>query len=203
VIDTLSHASRDPALASAALAAVRGSLSAAEPLDATAAEAIVRAAARNGDAALWDRLHRAETEATSPADRYRYLYALAYFEDPALIDRGLNLALSPAIRSQDAPSFLAGFLANTAARPRAWSFIKQHWTELAPKVTISLGDVRLVESLGAFCDVAARDDIRSFFATRKLPAATRALGQTIESIDNCVSLRQKQTPELAKWLGTS
>jgi hypothetical protein len=92
---------------------------------------------------------------------------------------------------------------NPTARPRAWEFIKQHWTELAPKVTISFGDVQLVQALGASCDAAARDDIKRFFSADKLPAASSALDQTIESIDNCMALRLKQAPELMEWLRTT
>ena len=86
------------------------------------------------------------------------------------------------------------------ARPRAWAFIKQHWNELAPKTTIAGGDARLVESLGAFCDARSRDDIKDFFKTHKLPAASRALDQTIERINNCIAMKDRETPAVATWL---
>ena len=140
--------------------------------------------------------------ANSPAERYRYLYALGLFEDPPLIDRGLNFSLTPDLRSQDMPSFLSTFLGNPAARARAWAFVKQHWSEVGPKVTISGGDVRLAESLGAFCDARSRDDIKDFFKTHNLPAASRALDQTLERINNCIAMKQKETPAVATWLAT-
>ena len=84
--------------------------------------------------------------------------------------------------------------------PEAWRFIKEHWTELEPKITISLGDVRLVEGLGVFCDAASRDDIRAFFTVHKLPAAARALDQTIERINNCMALKEQQSAPLTAWL---
>src|SRR5262245_3677470 len=157
-------------------------------------------AARHGDKALWDELLRASQKATSPDERYRYLYTLGAFEDSALIDRGLNFALTPDLRSQDAATFLAAFLENPVARPRAWAFIKQHWTQLAPKVTISLGDVRLVEALGAFCDPKSRDEIKDFFKAHPLPAASRALDQTLERINSCIAMKDKESPDAAKWL---
>ena len=78
--------------------------------------------------------------------------------------------------------------------------MKEHWTELEPKITISLGDAYLVSSLAAFCDAGTRDDIKTFFAAHKLPSAARTLNQTIERIDNCIELREKQTPALSEWL---
>jgi aminopeptidase N/puromycin-sensitive aminopeptidase len=142
----------------------------------------------------------AMTRATSPDERDRYLYALADFRDPALIDRGLQYSLSPQLRSQDTAIYLGQFFQNPAARGRAWAFVKQRWSELEPKITISLGDVNLVSSLSAFCDAGTRDDIKAFFAAHKLPSAARTLSQTIERIDNCIDLREKQGPVLAQWL---
>jgi aminopeptidase N len=200
VIGLLDVAGNDDAVSSKARSAVEKSLGDGSPLDPSAASAIIAVAARHGDAGLWDKLSSAAQTADSPAERYRYLYALGAFENPALIDRGLNLSLSPDLRSQDTAIFLGQFLSNPAARARTWAFTKQHWAELSPKITISLGDVRLVESLGRFCDAAARDDIKSFFAAHKLPAASRALDQTIEQINNCMAIRDKQTPALTEWL---
>ena len=87
------------------------------------------------------------------------------------------------------------------ARARGHS-CKQHWNQLGPKTTISLGDVRLVESLGAFCDAQSRDDIKDFFKAHKLPAASRALDQTIEQINNCIAMKEKESPAVATWLAT-
>jgi aminopeptidase N len=199
VVQTLDLGGSDPAVAAAAHTALEKTLSGAE-MDATAAKAVTTVAARHGDKALWDQLLSASQKANSPAERYRYLYALGAFDDPALIDRGLNFALTPDLRSQDTATFLGSFLENPVARPRAWTFIKQHWNELGPKTTISLGDVRLVESLGGFCDARSRDDIKDFFKAHKLPAASRALDQTIEKINNCIAMKEKETPAVASWL---
>ena len=138
--------------------------------------------------------------ATSPAERYRYLYALGSFEDPSLVERGLNFSLTPDLRSQDTPSFLGSFLGNPAARDRTWAFIRQHWPEIVPKVTIAGGDVRLVESLGSFCDARSRDEVRDFFKSHKLPAASRALDQTLERITNCIAMKTKGGAAVATWL---
>jgi aminopeptidase N/puromycin-sensitive aminopeptidase len=172
-------------------------------LDPTAADAVVHVAARHGDAGLWDRFLAASKAATSPSEQYRYLYALPTFENRTLIDRGLNFALTPELRSQDTPQFLSRFLSNAAARDRAWTFIKAHWTELEPKITISLGDVYFANSLGSFCDAASRDDITAFFRAHKLPAASRTLDQTLERINNCIAIKDKQTASLTRWMSTA
>src|SRR5205814_7486914 len=93
-------------------------------------------AARHGDAKLFDALYAAAERATDPDEHYRNLYALTDFRDPALIERGLALAATPQIRTQDTALYLAQFFANPDARQRALSFVVDHWTALAPQVTV-------------------------------------------------------------------
>jgi aminopeptidase N len=183
--------------------AVDAALAGSAPLDPIAATTLVNTAAANGDAALFDRLLQAAGTAVSPEDHYRYLFALTSFRDAALAAKALDYALSPNLRSQDTAIYLAGFFANDAIRDRAWTFVKAHWTELEPKVTISLGDINLANSLAQFCSAGARDDIRTFFAAHPLPAAGRALQQTFERIDNCIDTRQRQQPALDTWLSST
>jgi aminopeptidase N/puromycin-sensitive aminopeptidase len=200
LISTLGITGADDELAAAARAALDRSLAGGPPLDPTLSRSIIAVAAQRGDRALFDALLAASERATSPDERYRYLYALAEFRDPALIDRALEYTLTPKLRSQDTAAFFARFLGEEAARPRAWAFLKQHWTELEPKVTIFGGDTTIIGALSSFCDAPARDDISAFFKQHPLPAAARTLSQTIERIDNCVALRTAQTPIVAGWL---
>ena len=45
---------------------------------------------------------------------------------------------------------------------------------------------------------ASRDDVTAFFTAHKLPAAARALDQTLERINNCIALREKQDAGLSR-----
>jgi len=161
---------------------------------------VLHAAAEHGDARLFDALLAAAERTSDPDEHYRYLYALADFRDPALAARGLELAASPQLRSQDAAIYLAQFFGNPATRSRALAFVIDRWAALEPKVTVFGGDTTLIHSLSSFCDAESRDRIKAFFAAHPLPAATRTLEQTIEQIDTCIALREKQAPAVAAWL---
>jgi aminopeptidase N len=200
VVDALGTMASDPEVVSQARAALDRALSGQTPLDPTLAQSVVLVAVEHGDAKLFDALAAAMARATSPEEQYRYLFALGDFRDPALIDRALPLVLTPQIRSQDAALYLGGFFENPAARDRAWSFLVAHWTEVAPKITISGGDVRIVSAAGAFCDARSRDAIAAFFAAHPLPGAARTLEQTVDRINNCIALGETQTAVLAEWL---
>ncbi len=200
VILALGDLGRDSDVIAQSRAALERALAGGAPLDPTLASAIVHVAAAHGDEKLYDQLTAAADKATSPDEHNRYLYALTDFEQPELIDRGLDYALSPKLRSQDTALFLESFLGHPAARERAWAFTRAHWDALAPKITIALGDVNFVAGLGGFCDAGTRDDITSFFAAHKLPAAERTLKQTVERINNCIDLRERQRAAVAGWL---
>jgi hypothetical protein len=96
--------------------------------------------------------------------------------------------------------YLGRFFGNPDARHRALTFITEHWDALEPKVAISGGDTNLIRSMSSFCDAPSRDQIAAFFTAHKLPAAARTLEQTLEQIDNCITLRDKQTPGVGTWL---
>ena len=202
VIAALGYIGNDPDVIAQSRAALDRALAGTAALDPTVAAAIVGVAASHGDSRLFDALSAAAESAASPEAHYRYLNALSNFSDPALVDRGLQYALSSKMRSQDTAAYLARFLGNPAINGAAWAFVKAHWQVLEPKVTIFGGDTSLISSVSSFCDAAARDDIKGFFVAHPLPSAARTLDQTLERIDSCIVLRERQTPVLAEWMST-
>jgi aminopeptidase N len=199
-IGMLGQIANDPDVIARATAAAMRAATGADTLDPTSGDAIVGTAAAHGDAALFDALVAAAERIDKPEEHYRYLYALTDFRDPALIDRGLALALTPQLRSQDTAVYLAQFLGNSAARERALAFITGNWTALAPKLAIVGGDTTIAQAMGGFCDAASRERIKTFFAAHPLPGAARALEQALEQIDACAALQARETAAVAGWL---
>jgi aminopeptidase N len=203
VVGALGSIGEDEDIVRQARQAVDQSLAArpdAAPIDPTLRDSLVHIAAANGDLSLYERLLTASQRAQTPGERNLYLSATAEFRDPAIIDRALRRALSTDIRAQDTARYLTVFFDNPVARPRAWEFVKNNWAELEPKLRGLNASAVVVRSLQAFCDGDVRDDISSFFGTRRIAGISGALGQTLERIDNCVELRQKQTAPVGDWL---
>ena len=200
VISALGTIANDGDVVRQSRAALDRLLAGGAALDPTLAESVVHIAAQHGDQRLYDALAAAAASATSPDDRDLYFLASAEFRDPRIIDRALQRTLSSDVRTQDTARYLASFFDNPAARPRAWSFVKSNWAALDPKLRIYHAGATLARALDSFCDSAARDDIRAFFDTHSLPGVTGALNQTIERINNCIDLREKQTKPVSDWL---
>ena len=165
------------------------------------ATAVLRTAAAGGDRALYDR-YLAELPKTrgTPEEYYRFLNALAFFRDPALVTRTLEYALSTDVRSQDAPSLIGLLLAQPASQEAAWAFVKDRWPQLTERLGVFQGVPGIVGALGGFCSMERAADIRAFFARNPVPPAARGLQQALERIESCVSLDQRQSAPFTRWL---
>ena len=157
-------------------------------------------AALNGDSAFYDRVMTALKDAKSPEEYYMYLFALSQFGDQKLLQRTLDFAISPDVRSQDALQVITGVMANPAGEKLAWDFVRQHWTEVE-KAGGPFASAQVVGATSVFCDSGARDQVTEFFSAHKIAAAERTYKQSIERINNCVDLKSQQEPQLASWLG--
>ncbi|HEY6969364.1 MAG TPA: M1 family metallopeptidase [Candidatus Angelobacter sp.] len=168
-------------------------------LDPTLAQSILQVAARAGDAALLDEYLAGMRRMTSPEQYYNVGEALAEFQGPLLVERVLQLAVSPEMRNQDAPHLIAAELANPANQSPAWQWITAHWTDVEKKITMSSGG-EIVGATRSFCDAGRRDQVQQFFNEHKVPSAERVLKQATEQINACISFRERQQPNLGVWL---
>jgi aminopeptidase N len=203
VIDALGATGADLDVIAASRAAVKAAIEGGAPLDPTTATALLAIAAAHGDATLFDGYLAARRRAGSPEEQYRYLNALPSFTSPALVERALQESRSSELKTQDTARYLSQFFANDAARDRAWQFLQEHWRELEPKVNVAFGDVRLVRSLGAFCDAKSAADVRTFFTAHPLHSAAAALDRTVEQIERCADMRRNESARVGEWLDST
>jgi len=171
-------------------------------IDPTLGEAALQAAAKNGDAALFDRLQKVYEDSSDPTVQENALRLLVQFRDPALLERGLEYSVSDKVRNQDAAIQLRTGLRIPENRDQVWKFIKTHWDAVRASLTTDLGAL-MVTGTGSFCTDAARDDVKSFFTAHPVPASDVALKHALENIDGCVELRSLQEPNLKTWLAAN
>jgi aminopeptidase N len=173
-------------------------------LSPTLAATVLRVAALTGDSALYDKYRtRLQTLSAQPEEYYRFLGALSWFRDPALVRRTLEFGLSSEVRSQDTPNVMAALLGSSSGRDVAWTFTREHWPELTKKLGTFQGVPGIVSALGSFCSREGRDTLRAFFTENPVPAAARALEQATERIDACIDLDARQSAGFARWLDTT
>ncbi len=168
-------------------------------LDNTIAETAFSLAARDGDAALYDRMLEKQRQVKTPEEFYVYLDALSSFRDPKLIERTLNRALSPEVRSQDAVGVISGIMEHAAGSELAWNFAKSHWSEIE-KIVGGFAGAGLVDAASSFCSAEQREQVQEFFTAHRVASAERGLQQSLERISDCADLKSQQSPQLAQWL---
>ena len=173
---------------------------AGEPVDASLAAAAVAVVAATGDRDDYDRFLARSKDAPTPQEQLRYLYALADFRHPDLMDRTLQLALSDEVRSQNAPFLLSRAMANRDVGDRAWRFVKERWEEvnrrLPPNTIIYLADgVRFLTT------PEQEADVQAFFDEHDIPQARKMLKQVLERQRINVAFRRRVEPQLGAFFG--
>ena len=200
LIGALGYNARDPqALAQARKVADRA-LSDPMSVDRELAGDAFELAALNGDGEFYDKIIAELKDPRTPQEYYIYFHTLSQFSDQKLLQRTLDLAVSPEVRSQDALGLITRVLENPAGEKLAWNFIQTHWDA----ITKSGGPFASAEVVGAtrvFCDAGMLNQVRQFFSTHKIEGGERTYKQSIERIHSCVDLKSQQEPQLAAWLG--
>jgi aminopeptidase N/puromycin-sensitive aminopeptidase len=199
LFSVLGYYGKDPAVLAQARQIVEKFLADPTSVDPTLGQTALAIAARNGDAQLFDRLQKVYETSTNPEFQEGALRLLAQFQDPALIQRSLDYAVSGKVRNQDAAIQLAIALQIDESRDQAWKFIQDNWDKVHALLTTEMGEV-LVRFTGSFCSADARDNVQSFFSTHKVESSDKSLKHALESIDGCIELRSLQEPNLKTWL---
>jgi aminopeptidase N len=173
-------------------------------LPGTLAPAVLRVAAASGDAALYDPyIAQLEKVGGQPEEYYRFFGALPWFRDPALVQRTLKFAISPAVRTQDTGNLIAGLLGRPHARDAAWAFVQREWPTLTQKLGTFQGIPNVIGALGSFCSTEAAVQVEQFFTKNPVPSSERTLQQSIERIENCAALVARQSPALNAWMSAA
>jgi aminopeptidase N len=200
MFNALGYDAHDPEVLAQARKVADKALEDPSSVDRQIAGGAMALAALNGGEDFYDRLMTALKNPKSPEEYYMYLFTLPQFTDPKLLQRTLDYAISPDVRSQDALGVISGVMNNPEGQKQAWDFVLAHW-DAVQKAGGPFASAQIVGSTSSFCDAHMRDQVVEFFAAHKVEAAERTYRQSIERINNCVDLKSRQEPQLASWLG--
>ena len=135
--------------------------------------------AATGDADTYQHMRQRFLDASTPQEQLRHLYALAEFDDEALILATCEFAMSSEVRTQNAPFLLRTAIANRRHGATAWAYVRDHWTvalDRFPSNTI----VRMIDSVKFLSTPELVDDTSAFFADHPIEQAAKTLEQVLE-----------------------
>jgi len=164
---------------------------------------VLNVAALDGDRALYERyVSRLQALTGTPEEYYRFFNALTWFRDPDLVRRTLDFAVSPQVRTQDVSQLIGGLLARPWARDAAWTFVSTRWDTLSRRLDGFQGIPGIVRSAGGFCARTNADQLKAFFAAHPVQVAERGLRQSLERIETCAAINERQSPAASRWLAS-
>ncbi len=153
-----------------------------QPVDEVDPELVAAATsvvAAHGSVEDFERLQNGFLTAPTPQEQLRQLYALAEFDDEALLLRACEFAFSGKVKTQNAPFLLRMAIGNRRHGPAAWKFMRDHWDQANadfPTNTIA----RMVDSVKQLATPELVADTAAFFAEHSIPQATKTLDQILE-----------------------
>jgi puromycin-sensitive aminopeptidase len=155
--------------------------SAPEKINRNLVPALIAIVAHTGSVTDYEKFYNRFKTAATPQDETRYLFALANFPVPELIDRTLQLTLSGEVRTQNAPYLMRGVLLNRRARRRAWEFLKAHWHEMVrhyPDNAIP----RMCEGIIGLAEPDLQADASAFFGDHPVKQGLKQMEQHLERL---------------------
>jgi aminopeptidase N/puromycin-sensitive aminopeptidase len=200
LFNALGYDARDPEALAQARKLAEKVLADPSSVDHQLAGGALALAALDANTEFYDRVMAALKSTKTPEEYYVYFYTLPQFTDKKLLERTLEFAITPDVRSQDALGLITSVLNNPDGEQLAWDFIRQHWAEIE-KAGGPFASAQVVGATSTFCDASKRDQVTEFFTAHKVAAAERTYKQSIERINNCADLKSQQESQLASWLG--
>ncbi|HTU00957.1 MAG TPA: M1 family metallopeptidase, partial [Candidatus Sulfotelmatobacter sp.] len=191
----------DPAVqarAKAVLAEASGQPAAVEPAVLSAAIAVAAHVGGSGEYA--DFLERFKSAGT-PQDEQRFLYALAGFREPSLVQQTLTLSIDGTVRTQDAPLLVRSLLLGVHSREAAWAFVKAHWDTMEARFPSQGGLRRMLEGITGLATRALESDVLGFLAARKVVLGGKTLEQYLEQLHIAVLFGEREAKSLHRHLG--
>lgn len=162
---------------------------------------VLALAARDGDAALYDRLVAAAAAETDTRLRGTLLGALGRFREPALVERSLALVLADDFDIRESGGLVYALAFDRATRDRVFPWVRANYDALAAKLPAQWVAALPYLALGS-CDAAARAEADAFFRPKAaaLPGGEILLARALDALDVCIARRAAQSDAVAAFL---
>ncbi len=170
-----------------------------DSVEANVAAAVVRSVAARADQDCLDAIIAGFRNGATPQEEQRYLYALSEVRDPALMGQVLELAMTPEVRTQNAPFLISACIANRDNSALAWGVVEDRWDEMNERFP-SNSIVRMLSGIRAVNDPELAARIEAFLVAHPVPQAKQTLAQHLERMHVSVALREREAHRLTAAL---
>jgi len=164
---------------------------------------VLRASARHGDMARFERYLAAARAARDRSEHIRLLGTLGNFVDPAIANRSLALLLGGDLDLRDSLGILYGVLGQRETRDLALAWVTEHIDELLARMRDDDASGLLSGLAGRFCDRDRRARIANLVVPRaeKYDGAQAHVARGLEQSDHCIARVERELPALRRVFG--
>ena len=190
----------DPAVIAHGAALARAFLADPATSDPSLVGVALQLAALRGDRALYEEYRRRLEAAQVPADRQRFLGALGYFRDPALMDDALRYALGGSLRPQEVFTVPFGIGTTVAHQERPYRFLVENFDAIRTRIPPMF--LVFTPHFASGCSAERAAEARAFFADpkRAAPGIEKEIAKMSETVADCASLRAREGAAVASFL---
>ncbi|KAF9803116.1 hypothetical protein SFRURICE_012361 [Spodoptera frugiperda] len=145
--------------------------------------ACYRAVLADADEATFQRFLELYRAADLHEEKDRISRALGAVNDPTLLKKVLDFAISDEVRSQDTVFVIVSVAVSKNGRDLAWEFFKDHWQQFMDRYQGGFLLARLVKSTTEnFASETSAQEIEQFFRTHQSPGTERSVQQALETV---------------------
>ena len=202
LIRALGTLGRDPNIQSQAIEVYQAVQHQTGDIDPNVIPAVISILAFTGDHSRYEEFVNRFRKATTPQEERRYLFSLAAFRVPELLERTLAKTLTDEIRTQDAPFLVSALLQNVYIREKAWEFVKTNWDHM-DRLFPKSGLRRMCGGIVGLSTPELERDVRAFFHSRNIDLGGKTLEQYLEQLHTAVLFRERDGDAIRRLLGNA
>ncbi|HVG23781.1 MAG TPA: M1 family metallopeptidase [Thermoanaerobaculia bacterium] len=151
----------------------------------------------HGDAALFAEYRRRFENASTPAERSRFLGGMRQFEDPAIKKQVRDYALNGPVRPTEIMTLVSG-AEDSAQRDELFQWVTSNYDALMKKLPPTFGSG--MAALAGGCEPERVERARQFLAEKKVQGYERGLTRTAEAVNECAALRAREIEAITRYL---
>lgn len=150
----------------------------------------------------WDSVYNIIRSSDALDAREIVLASLGTATNDALIDKSLDLILSPEVPIMDVQFVAVALSKNNAARDKLWAYLKDNYDAIYERLNANrvVFDRFIKFTLGSFASLEKSDEIKKFFEGKDIYGFERSLDQVTDSIKTNANWVARDSEDIAKWL---
>ncbi len=159
---------------------------------------IVTMNATYGDDALFEEYRKRVENATSPADRARFLAGMGRFRDPAIRKKARDYSFGGTVRPHELFQ-LWGTAESAQDRDELFDWTTANYENIVKRLPPAFAGA--MPFIASGCEPERVTKAREFFAAHKVEGTERGLTRVAEQVNECAALRAREMEAVSKYLG--